>query len=347
MKKAMKLLCILLSLSLVMVLLGGCGASTPKAEEKPAATEQKTDAAKPAEEKKTEEKPAEIYIPVISKGFQHQFWQAVKLGAEKAAKQYNVKITFEGPETEAMVDKQIEMLEAALAKKPAAICLAALDSKAAAPLLEKAKAQNIPIVGFDSGIESDIPVATAATNNVAAAAMAADKMAELIGGEGKVGIIVHDQTSRTGIDRRDGFVNRMKEKYPKITVLPVQYGAGDQLKSTDLAKAIIQANPDIKGFFGANEGSIIGVNNAVKELKKEGKIVTVGYDAAKAQLEAIKSGLQKGAVTQDPIGIGFKAVEAAVKAIKGEKVEKNIDTGFHWYDKTNMDSADIKPLLYE
>ncbi len=340
MKKAMKLLCILLSLSLVMVLLGGCGASNKPAEEKP--TPAAPDTNKPAEEK-----PAEIYIPVISKGFQHQFWQAVKAGAEKAAAQYNVKITFEGPETEAMVDKQIEMLEAALAKKPAAICLAALDSKAAAPLLEKAKAANIPVVGFDSGVESDIPVATAATDNVAAAAMAADKMAELIGGEGKVGVIVHDQTSRTGIDRRDGFLNRMKEKYPKITVLPVQYGGGDQLKSTDLAKAIIQANPDIKGFFGANEGSIIGVLNAVKETGKEGKITVIGYDSGKQQLEAIKSGVEAGAMTQDPIGIGFKAVEAAVKAIKGETVEKNIDTGFHWYDKTNIDSADIKPLLYD
>ena len=81
------------------------------------------------------------YIPVISKGFQHQFWQAVKLGAEKAAKQYDVKITFEGPENESQVDKQIEMLQAALAKKPAALCFAALDSKAAIPLLQKAKDQ--------------------------------------------------------------------------------------------------------------------------------------------------------------------------------------------------------------
>lgn len=345
--KNKKLFTVVFSMLLVVVLLAGCGApaAAPAAPAAPTAAAPtadapKADAAKPAA-------PAEIYIPVISKGFQHQFWQAVKMGAEKAAKDLNVKITFEGPETEAQVDKQIEMIEAALAKKPAAICLAALDSKACAPLLEKAKAANIPVVGFDSGVDSDIPVATCSTNNVAAAAMAADKMAELIGGEGKVGIIVHDQTSRTGIDRRDGFVNRMKEKYPKITVLPVQYGAGDQLKSTDLAKAIIQSNPDIKGFFGANEGSIIGVLNAVKENKKEGKIVVIGYDSGKQQLAAIKAGIEAGAMTQDPIGIGYKAVEAAVKAIKGEKVEKNIDTGFHWFDKTNIDAPDIKALLYE
>jgi ribose transport system substrate-binding protein len=286
------------------------------------------------------------YIPVISKGFQHQFWQAVKLGAEKAAKQYNVKITFEGPENESQVDKQMEMLQADLAKKPAALCFAALDSKAAIPLLQKAKDAKIPVVGFDSGVDSDIPVATAATDNVAAAAYAAKKMAELIGDSGEVATIIHDQTSRTGIDRGTGFLNEMK-KHPNIKVVDVQYGGGDQLKSTDLAKAIIQAHPNLKGFFGANEGSIIGVLNAVKELKKEGKIVVIGYDAGKQQKDAIRSGLQAGAVSQDPVGIGFKAVEAAVKAMKGEKVEKNIDTGFKWYDKTNMDSAEMKPLLYD
>jgi ribose transport system substrate-binding protein len=82
----------------------------------------------------------------------------------------NVDITFEGPGSESEVDKQIEMLQTALDKKPAAICFAALDSKAAIPLLEKAKAANIPVIGFDSGVDSDIPVATAATDNIAAAA---------------------------------------------------------------------------------------------------------------------------------------------------------------------------------
>jgi len=289
----------------------------------------------------------QTYIPVISKGFQHQFWQAVKMGAEKAAKDLKVRITFEGPENESQVDKQLEMLQAALAKKPQAICLAALDSKAVIPLLRKAQAAKIPVVGFDSGVDSDIPVATAATDNIAAAGFAADKMAQLIGGQGEVAAVVHDQTSRTGIDRRDGFLKRMKSKYPKIKVVDVQYGGGDHLKSTDLAKAIIQGHPNLKGIFGANEGSAIGVLNAVKELRKQGKIVVIGYDAGKQQKDAVRKGIMAGAVSQDPVGIGYKCVETAVKAIKGEKVPKTIDTGFKWYDKSNVDAAAMKPLLYD
>lgn len=296
---------------------------------------------------KTSETDGKLYIPVISKGYQHQFWVAVRTGAEKAAAELDVDITFEGPETEAMVDKQIEMIEAALNKNPDGLALAALDSQAANNLLQRAKDAGIPVVGFDSGVDSTIPVTTAATDNVAAAALAADKMADLIGGKGKIAVIVHDQTSRTGIDRRDGFVNRIESEYPNIEIVDVQFGGGDHLVSTDLAKAIIQANPDLKGFFGANEGSAIGVLNAVSELGKEGEIKVIGYDSGKQQMDAIRDGKMAGAITQDPIGIGYWAVKAAVMAIRGETVEPAIDTGFHWYDSTNIDSDTIKPLLYE
>lgn len=322
-----KVLFALLSALVLISVIAGCApAAQPAAPDEPAA------------------KP---YIPVISKGFQHQFWQAVKLGAEQAATDLNVDITFEGPESEAMVDKQVEMFQTALDKKPAAICLAAVDSKAFQNLLEKAKDAGIPVVGFDSGVDSDIPVTTAATDNIAAAALAADKMVELIGGEGEVAVIAHDQTSRTGIDRVAGFVDQVKNKYPNVTVVDVQYGGGDQLKSTDLAKAIIQAHPDLKGFFGANEGSIIGVLNAVAELGMEGQITVIGYDSGQQQMDAIRAGTEAGAITQNPVGIGYKCVEAALKAYNGEELPKTIDTGFYWYDKSNIDEPQIQAVLYK
>ena len=340
---------------LLLTLATACQSAAPA----PAATSAPAAAAKPTAAPAAQAQPTtapapaaaaaagDTYIAMVSKGFQHQFWQAVKAGADKAAADYNVRITFEGPETEAMVDKQIEMLQTALSKNPKALAFAALDSKAAIPLLEKAKAQNIPVIGFDSGVDSDIPLTTAATDNIAAAGLAADKMAELIGNKGEVALVVHDQTSRTGIDRRDGFLKAMKDKHPDIQIVDVQYGAGDQLKSTDITKAIIAAHPNLKGIFGANEGSIIGVLNGVKESNKEGKITVIGYDSGKQQIDAIRSGVEAGAITQDPIGIGYKSVEAAVKALKGEQLPKTIDTGFHWYDKTNVDSDQIKPLLYQ
>jgi ribose transport system substrate-binding protein len=287
----------------------------------------------------------QIYIPLISKGFQHQFWQAVKSGADQAAKDYKVTVTFEGPETEAMVDKQIDMFAAALAKNPKAIGFAALDSQAATPLLKKAAAAKIPVIAFDSGVDSDIPLTTTTTDNKAAAALAADKLAALIGDAGEVAVVAHDQTSRTGMDRRDGFVDRMKAAHPNIKVVSVQYGGGDQLKSTEVTKSILQAYPNLKGMFGANEGSVLGVANGVREMKR--KIVIIGYDSGKQQKDAIRDGTIAGSITQNPVGIGYKTVEAAVKALKGEKLPKVIDTGFFYYDKSNMTDPKIAAVLYD
>lgn len=291
------------------------------------------------------EKP---YVALISKGFQHQFWQAVKAGAEQAAEEFDVEITFEGPDTESDVDQQIQMLQTALDKAPAAVGFAALDSQAAGPLLQQAKDQNIPVIAFDSGVDSDIPLTTAATDNLAAAAEVAAHMAEAIGHEGKLALVVHDQTSLTGQQRRDGFVDYIEENEPNIEIVDIQYGGGDQAKSADLAKAIIAANPDLKGIYGANEGSAIGVVQAVKELGIDpATFVVVGFDSGQVQMDAIRDGYMLGAVTQDPIGIGYETVKAAVEAIDGKELPKTIDTGFYWYDVSNIDDDEIQAVLYE
>jgi ribose transport system substrate-binding protein len=286
------------------------------------------------------------YIAIVSKGFQHQFWQAVKKGADQEAAKQGVTITFEGPATESDIEQQVTMLTNALAKQPAALGFAALDSKAAAPLLAQAKSLNIPVVAFDSGVDSDIPLTTAATDNKAAAAEAAKHMAEALGGTGKVAMVVHDQTSKSGTDRRDGFTEWMTANAPGITLLEPQYGGGDQAKSADITKSIISANPDLKGIYAANEGSAVGVLKGVQESGATG-LTIIGFDSGKDQVDAINDGTMLGAITQDPVGMGEQLVQAAVKATKGEQLPKVIDTGFFWYDKSNIADPEIQAVLYE
>jgi ribose transport system substrate-binding protein len=290
--------------------------------------------------------PDQPYIAIVSKGFQHQFWQAVKQGAEQEAARQGVRISFEGPATEAEVEAQVTMVQNALGRQPDALGIAALDSRAVAPMLQQARTSNIPVVAFDSGVDSPIPLTTAATDNKAAAGEVAKHMAEAVGGTGKVGLIVHDQTSITGQNRRDGFLEWMKANAPGIQVLDPQYGGGDQAKSADITKAIIAANPDLKGIYAANEGSAIGVLRGVAESGKTG-LAIIGFDSGTGQIEAIRNGTMLGAVTQDPIGMGEETVKAAVKAINGEPLPPVIDTGFFWYDKSNIDSPEIQPLLYQ
>ncbi|WAL69369.1 ABC transporter substrate-binding protein [Amycolatopsis cynarae] len=285
-------------------------------------------------------------IAIVSKGFQHQFWQAVKKGAEDEAAAKGARVTFVGPATEKDVEQQVNMLTNELAKSPQALGFAALDSKSAAPLLQQAKAQKIPVVAFDSGVDSDVPVTTVATDNKAAAAEAAKHVAQQLGGQGKVAMVVHDQTSLSGKDRRDGFLDWMRRNAPGITVLPPQYGGGDQLESANITKSILQANPDLKGIYASNEGSAIGVIKGVQESGRSG-ITIAGFDSGKAQIDAINGGVESGAVTQDPVDMGRQLVDAALKAIKGEQLPKRIDTAFYWYDKSNINDPKIQGALYQ
>ena len=137
--------------------------------------------------------------------------------------------------------------------------------------MDQAKAQNIPVIAFDSGVDSDVPVTTAATDNKAAAAEAAKHMAELIGDKGKVAMVVHDQTSRHR-HRPPRRLRRVDEGERARTSRssPSSTAAATRPKSADIAKSIIAANPDLKGFYGANEGSAIGVVKGVQESGKKG-----------------------------------------------------------------------------
>lgn len=286
------------------------------------------------------------YVALVSKGFQHQFWQAVKQGADDAAAELDVEVTFEGPETETEVEKQLTMLQTALDKNPDALGYAALDSEASIPMMTDAESRGIPVIAFDSGVESDVPVTTVSTDNLAASAEAAKHMADLVG-SGKIAIVGHDQTSQTGQQRVEGFTQYIEENAPDLEIVDTQFAGGDHLKSADAAKAIMQAHPDLKGIYGTNEGSAIGVVKAVQESGMAGELTVIGFDSGKAQTDAIRDGLMAGAITQDPIKMGYETVKAAVAAIEGEELEPVVDSGFYWYDKDNIDDEEIAAVLYE
>jgi len=302
-----------------------------------------------------------LKIELISKGETHQFWQAVKKGAEEQAAKMNATIHFQGPAAETMIDKQLEMLDAAIALKPDAIGYAALGTTQSVSHLKAAKDAGIPVYMFDTaascdggvpalGPNSDCALGVAYTNSTAAGSLAADTMAKLIGGKGKVLVVGHSQTNQTGIDRANGFINRIKSKYKGIKLLTPQYAeGGDALKAQEIVSAALVANKDLKGVYGTNEGVSIGAGQAFKAAKlKNGAVKLIGFDSGKQQIANIKSGLQTGAITQSPMGIGAKTVEALVNYVRNKTVPKNlIDTGFYYYDKSNIADPKIAGNLYE
>ena len=289
--------------------------------------------------------PQKVYIPVIINGIHNAFWDPVTLGIQQAATDYGIEVTIEAIQSETNIQEQLDLLEAALARNPQAITLATVDAKAVTPYLEEAQAKGIPIISIGSGVDSPIVTTTVGTDNYQAGAIAAEKLAGFIDGKGKVGIVIHENTSKGAIDRRDGFLDTLEQQYPGIQIIPPQYGEGDV--ASEATKIIIAANPDIKGIFGGNEGSAEGVIEAVKELNKTGEITIVGFDSGKQLVDAIREGIVEGAVTQNPMAIGYKGVEAAYKAYIGERLPPFINTGFAWYDRSNIDNPEIQELLYK
>lgn len=287
------------------------------------------------------------YVAMIALGFSHQYWQAVKQGAEQAAEEYGVSITFEGPETETQVDKQVDMLKTALGNNPVAVCMAAIDTESVAGILQEAKGKGVKVVGFDAGVGEAEADCKCTTDSIEAGAIAAEHAAELIGGKGKVAVIGYSQTTIDSVERNKGFIDKITNDYPDIEVVDVQFGDGDHLKSAEIAKAMVQANPDLNLIFSNNEGSCIGAYNGLNEVGKINDVKLIGFDSSAAMKEAIRNGQIAGAITQDPIGMGYKSIEAAVKLVNGEEVESFIDTGCYWYDADNMDDPQIAPLLYD
>lgn len=287
-------------------------------------------------------------IAVVAKGYASPFWAAVRAGSEQAGKDLGYTVTFNGPDTETDVPRQNDQLNQALVKRPAALVFAALDSDSQGTVLQQFQDASIPVVAFDSGVPgSEVPRTTVATNNKEAAAEAAKHLTDLIGKKGKVAIVCHSQTSVTGQDREKGFKEWVEKNAPEVTVVDTQYNNSDQAVAQQQSSAILQANPDLDGIFATDDDGAVAAAQATETAGMESTVKIVGFDSGKPQLDLIKKGTIVGSVTQNPYEMGYQAVVAADKVLKGESLEKFIDSGFYWYDKNNLDDEKIKKAVYE
>lgn len=352
-----KAVSILLVAAMTAVLAAGCGSSGSGTQEKKEDTKTEDtaksaqDDVEPVTELAEAEKADEKYnIACLTRGLYHNYHQSVKEGLDAAAKDCGVEYTFQGTENETQVDKQVEMLGTIIDQNPDAIILGPLDSEAVLPQLERAKEADIPVIIIDQPVDSDIPICTITTYGHAdGGVFMADKINELYPDEKKVqaAMIASDQYSDYSVQRRDAFIEKIKE-YPQIELVDIQYSdGGDQLKAADGTKAIIEAYPDLKVIIGSGEGNAVGVLNALKELGKEGNYTVLGFDSGKTQLDAIKNGTELGTEASFPYMIGYQGIVNAVRYLNGEEVNKKIDTGYYWVDKENIDSKEAQLRVYE
>ncbi len=294
------------------------------------------------------EKTEGVKIEVISMGFQHEYWQTVKLGVDKAAKELGINVPFFGPTVETEVDVQINLFENSLAKNVDAILLAPCDSEALSSLAEKAVDKGVVVATFDVDISApEYRISFVATDNYAAGKLAGDQMGKLLGGKGKVGIVGHIAATFDTRERIGGFIDIIKQKYPEITLLDVVYGDGDHKKSMDKAADMITSNPDLRAIYATNEGGAIGVALAVEEADKVGEVKVVGFDSSDQEIDYLMKGVINGFVVQNPFQMGYLGVKMLYdKVVNNIEPVERIDTGVVWVDMQNYNNPEIQKILY-
>src|SRR5437870_12759306 len=286
-------------------------------------------------------------IAVIPKGTTHTFWQSIRAGAERAGKEFGVTIIWRGPLREDDRDSQVSEVEGFVSRGVSGIVLAPLDEAALVQPVNEAVNHKIPVVIFDSGLKGDSYVSFVATDNLKGGRMGGERLAESLNGKGKVILLRyaegHDSTGK----REQGFLDAMKA-HPGIEVVSSnQYGGADVEGAYKKAESLLSTykKPDgslgIDGIFTPNESVSFALLRVLQDNGWAGKVKFVGFDASPNLVKGLREGGLDGIVVQDPVHMGYVAVETMVKHLKGQPVEKWIDTGVHVATKDNMNTPEI------
>jgi len=289
-------------------------------------------------------------IAVIVKTENANFWQNVKKGAEAAGKDLGneYKVTFQGPQAETAIDEEVNMVNNAINRGVSGIVLAASDPEALIPPVKKAFENGIPVVIIDSGINSDGKYYQSflATDNRAAGKLAAEKLLAKHGmKKGKVAVMSYTPGAASAIERTGGFMDEVK-KQQDIKLMEPLYSQSDMVTALNQTIDVLTSNPDLTAIFGANEPTAVGMARAIKERGFAGKLIAVGFDGNQDLQNFVRDGTLEGIVVQSSYQMGYKGVKTINKIIKGEKVDKFIDTGVVFVTKDNIDSEEAKAVLY-
>jgi ribose transport system substrate-binding protein len=268
-----------------------------------------------------------------------EHWLKVKAGTEDKAKELgNVDLSFNAPPGKVDANVQLQMVEDAITRQMQAILLAPLDRDALNPGIEKAKQAGIKVIIIDSAVSTENYDAFLATDNGAAGRTAADELAKLINGQGKIAIVNAQAGAGTAMLRENNFRDQITQKYPNITIVGTQFSDGDKTKALNITTDFMTANPDLAGIYATNEGSTVGAGNAIKQAGKTGVIKFVGFDWSADTKGLIERGVLQGSMVQNPYQMGYLGVQAAVDLIQGKPVQRQVDTGVTVATAANKDT---------
>jgi ribose transport system substrate-binding protein len=284
--------------------------------------------------KKTEEG---FRITIVTKALDSEFWQNLKQGAEDEAKNHaDASVTVLAPQREINIDQQVNILEDQILKNVSALVVAPCGVAEIIPALNKAYEKNIPVLTVDTDVDWSHRLSYIGTDNRLGGKLAGEYLIKGLNGRGKIAIIRGIPGVQTHEDRVGGFLEAIKTA-PGIEMVALQPANSERDLALTVMENLLTSHPDLDGVFITSDQMALGALEAIDAHRLIGKIVTVGFDAGEEAIKAVKDGKMIAVVAQDPYNMGKQSFLAALKAAKGETIEKRIDTGTKVIDKSNVD----------
>jgi ribose transport system substrate-binding protein len=214
------------------------------------------------------------------------------------------------------------VVNAIAATTPVVAAIVPTDAKALIAPMKQLADRGTKIVTVDQTIADNSFVQTQIlTDNAQGGRLAADALNALLDGKGEVLVITQPPGSAAQDARTTGFEEELK-KYPGIVYLGAQYQSDDPQKAAEIVTSTLSAHPKLAGLFSTNDQGAIGALTGLRQAGALGKVKVVAYDAASAEVSALKNGAIQALIAQDPKQEGEAAMESAAKLIKGDKLDK-------------------------
>ncbi|HYO79805.1 MAG TPA: substrate-binding domain-containing protein, partial [Bryobacteraceae bacterium] len=281
-------------------------------------------------------------IGMVPKGTSNSFWKTVHAGALSAIDGKGLTLEWNAPALETDSTRQMQIVESMLNRRVSGIILAPVDRKALVALVERAASSSIPVVIFDSAIDTPRIVSYVATDNREGGRMAARRMAEILGGRGKVAIVGFTIGSAATMEREDGFQEELR-KFPGMQMVDLRYSNSDRAVAMNITENIMSAHPDLAGIFADNEGSSTGAAQAVKN--RAARLKLVAFDTTPQLINDMKSGVVDSIVVQNPFRMGSESARVMLEHLDGRTVPSSIDSGARLITLADLDKPEIRQFL--
>lgn len=284
-------------------------------------------------------------ISLILKTQSGDYWRNVRMGAEVAAKEFNVKVDITSSSEETDIDGQIVLVKAAIERKIDALILAPNHYNKLVDASEKAIINKIPVLVIDSKLNTNKISSYITTDNVKAGEVAGKKLISLCNVNSRIAIINYVEGASNNKEREKGLLS-ITSKYPQMNVVYMDYVASDSKSASVLTKKLVLGDDKVNTIIALNYISSIGVAEAIDEMGLAGKVNVITFDNTPEEIEFLEKGVIQATVTQSPFGMGYLAVKYAVLNLQNKKIPSYVDTGVVVIDRANMYKPENQKILF-